>query len=198
MSISSLFFVCMHVYVFHCIAEKQFCGVYNSKCTIRISFIWIVLQLMKHPSVKLQSSVSELCFLFSFRCSLFAIIHFHDDFIVMYSLLSIFLGICSNHCTSGLRSLFPFYFVCFHMHIFLCGQRPYVPWHMGEAQRTTCRGLFSPSTMSAVSTGLYSGHQARWSALLCLNGLNIVMSFNSSMKSTPLVIPTNFFQIISI
>lgn len=115
---------------------------------------------MRHPSVKLQLLANELCFLFSFRCSLLAITHFHNDFIVMNSFLFILLGIHSNYCTAGLRSLFTF-LLCLYMYIFFCGKGLRVPWYMGRPQRTICQSLFSPSTR-----GLNSGNQAWWPALL--------------------------------
>lgn len=74
---------------------------------------------MKHLSVKLQLLVSELCFPFSFSCSLFAIIYFYNGFIVMYSLLFILLGIHSNYCTLQLRSPFTFLFVSVCTYLFV-------------------------------------------------------------------------------
>lgn len=74
--------------------------------------------MMRHPSVKLQILVNELSLLFSFRWSLFAVIHFHNDFIVM-NYLFILLVIHSNYFTVGLRSLFTFWslfaYICMYL-----------------------------------------------------------------------------------
>lgn len=76
--------------------------------------------MMRHPSVKLQILVNKLCVLFSFRWSLFAVIRFHNDFIVMNSLF-ILLVIHSNYCAAGLRSLFTFWslfaYVCMYVFV---------------------------------------------------------------------------------
>lgn len=156
---------------------------------------------MRHPSVTLHILVNELCFLFSFRWSLVAVIHFHNDFIVMnYFFYSPCISFKLLHCRIEI-SFYILKFVCLYMYVFIFGKGFCVPWHMGGHQRTTRRNLFSPSTMWVLSP-------EAWAHLIWLDdqhlyflrhlpGMKIEICFSSSIKFPALwsrtLLPSRWF-----